>query len=681
MSVEQAGKLKLITRLCVALVSFSFFAAPVALNASETIDEIITGSTNVAPVIHERTGSSPILRKAISLLAGENYADAYQLARGIPNDVERRAVQWATIYHGKGAVDHASVLRFQADAPNWARAGIYKTRMEQALVKASATNSEVIELLGGQMPNILEAQIILARAYVADGQIERAGRIIKSVWVNNFLDLEMEALIHSEFSALLNRDDHWRRAQHLLMHDRSRGVERILSKLSAAQKSLAVARIAVSGKKSNAQTLLDRVDPSMRDQYVFHFANGKLARIKGNLSQAIFHLNKANGNFPDSAEFWYERRLIVRRALANSDFNTAYLAAAGYTDGPEGRVVDANFHAGWFALSYLNDAATARDHFRKQRSLSTLPGSITQSNYWLGRSLKALGDHSGANSAFTIAAQHDKLFYGQLSRAELGIPAVNLRKMPDWREIEPFFEQRELVQAVRILSSNGQNALAEPLVRRLAQLLKDPGELLLAARLAQHINSHDVAIQIAYIADRRGVALDLFAFPRDGIPASFKLAELDRSAVYAVARQESRFDFDAISRSGARGLMQLMPDTAKDTARKAGVSYSRARLTSDPAYNALLGSTYLASQLDRFDSSLVLAAAAYNGGSGNVNKWLKTFGDPRDSRTDPVSWIETIPFAETRKYVQRVMGNYMVYRTRLGDSGVDVHKALRAIPH
>jgi len=681
MGIEKTGNFRLVawSRALVTLLLMLSFTA--SARAADTIDEIITGSVATSPAVPVRPGGSSALKNALSLLGNEKFAEAYNLARGIPNDVERRAVQWAAIYHGRGAIDHQSVLRFQADAPSWASSGLYKTRMEQALVEANTSTQEVITLLGGQMPNTIEAQILLARAYVADGQAERAGRIVKSVWVNNFLELETEAQIHHEFSALLSQEDHWRRAQHLLMHDRARGTERIMMKLSPAQKSLAVARIAVSRKSSNAQTLLNAVDPSMRDHYVFHFANGQLARRQGNNKQAILHLNKATGNFPDSAEFWYERRLIARRALARGATKTAYLAAAGYTDGPEGRVVDANFHAGWIALSYLNDPATARVHFEKQKSLSTLPGSITQSNYWLGRALKALGKQSAANSAFTTAAQFDKLYYGQLARAALGIQAVTIRKMPNWRSVEPFFEQRELVRAVRLLAANGHGDLAEPLVLRLAISLKDPGELLLAARLAQQIGTHDIAIQIADIADKRGVALDLFAFPRDGIPANYKLAEMDKSAVYAITRQESRFDFDAISRSGARGLMQLMPATAKETARKVGLPYSSTRLTSDPAYNALLGSTYLAAQLDRYNGSLILAAAAYNGGAGNVNKWLKAYGDPRSSRTDPTSWVEAIPFAETRKYVQRVMGNYMVYRTRQGDNGVNVMKALRTIPH
>ncbi len=665
-----------------ALLAFTLAFSPLSMSfAQDNVDNTSTGSINTNPSSSQQNMGSSSFKKALSLIKKQDYMNAYIAAKGLNDDTERRTIQWAAIYYGNGAVDYNSVLRFEKDAPNFASSSTYKTRMEQSLVKNNASHNEVISLLGGQMPKILSAQIALARAYVKDGQRARAGRIIKEIWVNKFLTRGDEEQIYKEFSSLLNRDDHFKRAQHLLMFDRAKGVERIMGHLSSAQKSLAIAKIAVSRKQKNAQSLLNNVDPSMRNFPVFHFANAQLARRANRLSTAVAHLDKAKGNFPDSAQFWYERRLIVRKAIRLDQFETAYKAAAGYKDGPEGRLVDANFHAGWVALRYLKKPKTARIHFERQRSMSTLATSITQANFWLARSLKSLGDNNGAREAFSIAAKYDKVFYGQLAREELGLKIVDIRPMPAWRNLEANFENIELVKATRLLSRNKNGVLAEPLIRRLSYYLESSGEMLLAARLAQSIDAHNVAISIADLSQRRGTALDLFAFPKDAIPASYALAKMDKSAIYAIARQESRFDVDAKSRSGALGLMQLMPATAKETAQKIGASHSQARLTNDPAYNALLGSTYLAAQLDRYDGSLILAASAYNAGAGNANKWIKQFGDPRDPKIDPISWIERIPFVETRKYVQKVMGNYMVYRVREGNKNTSLAQSLRAIPH
>jgi soluble lytic murein transglycosylase len=647
--------------------------------ANDPIDALITGSINPAAAPASPEGSAQF-RKGLDAVADGNAAEAYALGESLPNGIERRTLQWAAIYFGAGKVDYNSIARFAADAPNFASPSVFKTRLEQSLVKADASGSEVIRLLAGAMPNTLDAQINLAAAYLDAGKKDRAAQIAHDIWGNNFLTPETEAKVKTKLGSLLTRDAHWARAVHLMMHDRAAGVERLLPSLSSGQKSLAIARIAVSRKASNAKSLLDKVDAAFQSHPVFIFSRAQRARQADLYESAIDWLNKAKGDLPDAEVFWYERRALVRELLANGNARLAYKAADGYQQGPEGRLVEAHFHAGWIGLNFLGDAQSAKTHFTKMLAYSTLPDSVTQGQYWLGKSLQKLGDAAGAKAAFSAAAKYGTVYYGLLARAELGLKGVELRGLPAWKESEAAFESNEVVRAIRLLAANGRQAYAVPLLRNFAAGLKEGGDLVLAARLAQAINAHNVAILIADNADRRGMPLDLFSFPKDGLPSD-KLAEIDHAAVYAVARQESHFQIDAISGVGARGLMQLMPATAKETAKKLGVDYSPSRLTTDPAYNALLGSTYLAAQLKRFEGSLVLAAAAYNAGGGNANKWIAAYGDPRTDNVDPVVWVELIPFQETRKYVQRVLGNYMVYRMRLGDSGLSITDALRRIPN
>ena len=649
-----------------------------AASATDGIDQIITGSVNPGGDTAPANGSAAF-RKALALVTAGDHAAAYEAAKAIPSDLERRTVQWAAIYFGGGDVDYASVLRFSADAPEFANTSVFKTRLEQALTKADPGADTVIEVLGGAMPNTIDAQIALARAYVEAGKTDRATRIAQSIWTENFLDRESEDKVLKALGKLIDRKTHWARAVHLMMHDRASAVERLLEFMTPAQKSLAIARNAVSRNAKNAKKLLDSVDPSMQSHPVFLFSRAQRARQFELWDDAIAWLNKAKGDAPDAAEFWYERRTLIRQLLSKDDARRAYLAAAHYTDGPEGRLVEARFHAGWIALAFLKEPSAAIPQLVQMAALSTLPDSVTQAYYWLGRARLAAGDKAGAKAAYTAAAQHGTIYYGILARAELGLADVELRGMPEWKSSEAAFEQRDLVRAVRLLAENGQETMAKPLLRSFAFSFKAGGELVLAARLAQQIKAHDLAIAIADTADKRGSPLDLFSFPKDGLPSD-KLASVDKAAVFAITRQESHFRADAISSAGARGLMQLMPETAKETAKKVGVEYSRNRLTSDPAYNALLGSTYLANQLKRFEGSLVLAAAAYNAGGGNAAKWVEAFGDPRAENVDPVIWVELIPFQETRTYVKRVLGNYVVYQARLGHDEVGIRQALRKIP-
>ena len=326
-----------------------------------------------------------------------------------------------------------------------------------------------------------------------------------------------------------------------------------------------------------------------------------------------------------------------------------------------------------FVIVKMDDAA---DQAMSQASPCHCLAPINKA--WLGDLLAAL-DKKGAKAAYTAAADYGTIYYGLLARGELGLKPVELRDMPSTAGSEAAFNERPVVQAIGLLMADDQSDMAGALLRNLAQTqLKTGSELVLAARLAQKIDAHHLAITIADIADKRGMPLDLFSFPKDGLPTT-KLADIDTAAIYAIARTESRFQADAVSSSGAKGLMQLMPTTARETAKKLGVAYSASKLTSDPEYNAQLGSSYLADQLQTYNGSLLLAAAAYNAGAGNANKWIAAYGDPRQANVDPVVWVELIPFQETRKYVQRVLGNYLVYRARLGGTAISPTAALRSI--
>ncbi|HTN64057.1 MAG TPA: transglycosylase SLT domain-containing protein [Devosia sp.] len=657
------------------LVSIAPISHP---STNDAIDLTITGAIGGAGQTVPDSRGSQAFRAALAVLADGKASDAYAAARTLSDNTERRAVQWAALYFHPGDVDYASIARFAQDAPSFAAPATFQTRLEQALIKAAPDSAEVIARLGGAVPKTIDAQIMLAQAYLATGQTERATGLARSLWVDNFLTMAQEKTVLDRLGGLLDREAHWARAVHLMMHDRASASERLMPFLTAAQKSLVVARAAVSRNDADAKKLLDAVDPAYQSHPVFIFSRAQRARQFELWDSALAWLAKAKGELPDAAEWWYERRTLTRALLNVGKPELAYRAAAGYTNGPEGRMVEAQFHAGFIALSFLKDAKAAKAHFVEMGKHSTLPDSVSQAKYWLARAELALGDTIGAQAAYAAAADYGTVYYGLLARAALGESGADIRPLPAWQDSATLFEANEVVRAVRLLAANVHGGWAAPLLRYYASGLKNGGELLLAARLAQDIGAHYLAIAIAGDADRQGIALDLFSFPKDGLPADAPL-QADRAAVYAIARQESMFQIDAVSSVGARGLMQLMPGTAEDTARLLGVDYSATRLTSDPAYNALLGSTYLGKQLERFEGSLLLAAAAYNAGPGNANKWIVAYGDPRADNVDPVIWVELIPFQETRKYVQRVLGNYLVYRQRLGGAEMTMTQAMRTI--
>jgi soluble lytic murein transglycosylase len=206
---------------------------------------------------------------------------------------------------------------------------------------------------------------------------------------------------------------------------------------------------------------------------------------------------------------------------------------------------------------------------------------------------------------------------------------------------------------------------AKPFVLRLSELAKTPSDHALTARLAEQMGRLDLEVSIGKRAGYAGVPLMFHGYPV--MPVGTRGIS-ERPLVLAMTRQESAFDVDAVSPAGARGLMQLMPTTAKEVAKQLALPYQPEKLTRDPSYNLTLGRAYLDGLLESFGGSYVLSVAAYNAGPARVRGWIREFGDPRSPDIDVVDWVESIPINETRNYVQRVLENLQVYRVRLGDS-------------
>jgi soluble lytic murein transglycosylase len=182
-------------------------------------------------------------------------------------------------------------------------------------------------------------------------------------------------------------------------------------------------------------------------------------------------------------------------------------------------------------------------------------------------------------------------------------------------------------------------------------------------------------LQIGKTALGRGLALDRYAFPTIGIPQHSPIgSEIDRSVIYSVARTESAFDQRDKSSANAVGLMQVTPEAGRDTAKRFGVTYDWDRMVSDPVYNTQMGAAELSALLREYNGSQIMTFAGYNAGRGRVRDWVKQYGDPRDPNVDAIDWVERIPFAETRNYVQRVMENLQIYHVRFESAAPVISK-------
>jgi soluble lytic murein transglycosylase len=631
--------------------------------------------TNAIPRTDSAQPASAELRAGLDALSNRDAAAAIAARNRLPaTSLDRHILTWAIAVSGQRGVPSWEIANAQRELKGWPGLTALRANSERALARENPPAADVLAAFGTTRPETAEGAIALARALVATGDTARAAEILRSFWGKETLSVDLESKVLAEFGTLLTPADHKMRMEMLLYRDRADQAQRF-GELAKAQ-SLYRAWAAVIRKNKTAATLIKAVDPSWQKDpaYTFlrirHLRNREEYRAAGKLFAAM---PEDPARLVNPGAWWNEQRIVSRGLADLGDYRDAYRVAARHGADDPTDIVEAEFHAGWYALRDLGDPKTAADHFRRILQASDRPLSVSRAWYWLGRAAEK--QKSGeAKEFFAKAANFPGTFYGQLAAARLGRTALNVAYPKPTVEERARFNQREAVQAIARLQAAGHGWRADSLYRALAAELMSPGELALLAADAEKGGNHQLSLQIGKIAFGRGIDVAALAFPIGVIPDSADIGGSGKALAYAIARQESAFNPAAVSPANAQGLLQLMPGTAQGLAKRYGLAYSKERLTTDAAYNATLGAHYLGEQIDDFGGSYVLTFIAYNAGPRRVPQWIARYGDPRDKPIDEVvDWIERIPFSETRGYVQRVMENYQVYKTRLGQQADIVH--------
>jgi soluble lytic murein transglycosylase len=629
-----------------------------------------------------------LLRGAIDLYRKGRVADGDRMRDTFTDPAAKALLEWVAIRAGAGIGFNRTVAFVRAN-PDWPAGPLLRRRAEEALLSERKSPAIVRAYFATAKPASAPGKFALALALRAEGCEADAAEMVRDLWRTESFGRSLEAKVLDAFPDVLTRIDHRYRMERALLKDDWESAGRAAGYAGGGYASLVRARRAVEDKSSGAAAALAAVPPSLRGDASYIFSRAQYFRRADKPEAAAAVLATAPTNpdvLVDGDEWWIERRIVARKLLDLGDAKTAYaVASAPAARSPEKRI-EAEFHAGWIALRFAGDPASAAQHFARMATVAESPISLARAAYWQGRAAEALGQKDEAKRFYERAALQPIAYYGQVARARLGQTSLPLRAPADLEGAErQAFEGRLSIRALRLLGEAGIKELALPLYIDAARDLSDPRELQALGDLATDMKDPRALVAIGKLAVQRGLPLDAHAYPTIGIPTyeTFTaVPQVERAMVYAIARQESQFDPRAQSGVGARGLMQMMPATAQRTARRVSAAFDVDRLTSDPAYCAKLGQAHLGELMEDWRGSYVLAFASYNAGGGNVKKWIDAYGDPRRGDVDVIDWVERIPFTETRNYVQRVMENLQVYRSRLDSRSAllidgDLHRGAR----
>jgi soluble lytic murein transglycosylase len=584
----------------------------------------------------------------------------------ISDPAARKLVLWAIVDIDGEQLSFQQLDQARRDLADWPRPARREQAVEKTLAISGLGPQQVIAWFGSDPPRTAQGAMALAGAYQLAGRAADAQALIRHWWRDQVFEADVQRAMRARFGALLTADDDIKREDTLLYGAQGPAARDMLDFLTPDQRLLAEARMALRDESNRAPELVQEIPAGLASSPGLAVERAHYLEKHGLDEAALALLPEFPTDAPNddaAGRIWATRRLLINSALRAGDYRAAYAAAThhGITNGVD--LSEAEFYAGWIALTKLKDPALADTHFAEVQRAGLAPITQARALYWRGRAAEARGEDDLAQTYYEAAGRYYTTFYGQLGAERAGEKMLVLLHDPVIAPADAArFNSREVVRAARFLGELGETEMFHSFVLSIAENLPTAEECALLVDLTRGYGDQDLAMKVVRMAAQHGHVLPERGYPVRAAPMSPDAPE--PAIVFGITRQESGFDPKVRSGVGARGMMQLMPETAHAVARRIGEPYSP-YLLDEPDYNMRLGASYLGQIIGNFSGSYVMGAAAYNAGPGRPLDWVTYCGDPRSGQVDPVDFIECIPFSETRNYVMRVLEATTIYRARL----------------
>jgi len=612
--------------------------------------------------------NAKILHKALSAAERYDWKEVARLQQQATDPAVRDLIMWQRASEGVPGMGFSEVNDALTRLSDWPKTSNMRARAEEIIELSSLSATERIAWLRASGPRTGEGKVALANALREVGMMDEAMEVIRDAWHSNSMGRTLERQVLARFGGKLTQADHRARVEFLLWTNQRTAASNLKQLLTPDYRKLVDARIALAGRSRNVDSLVKAVPDSLQDNPGLLYDRARWRRAHGNQDGAIPLLTAINGkDIPEAGrtKLWKERSIALRSDLKDGQWSRAYKLASPHGMESGGDFAEAECVSGWIALRLNSDPERALQHFETMTEGVSTPISLARGEYWTGRAEDALGETARAQIAYLDAAAHKSTYYGQLAAEEVGDRQIYFEPgtLPTDAEIAAF-EARPMVKAMRLLGEAGETQLFRTFAYHLDDLLETKADYIQLSQLASEYHVPDIGVRGAKAGLAKGIIATDAAYPVVSYPL-LKEPQVERSLMLALSRQESEMNPGAVSYVGARGLMQFMPATASREAKLSGLPYRQSWLTDDPGYNMTLGGQHLDYLLNRFNGSYIMTAAAYNAGPTRPSQWIADYGDPRTGEVDPIDWVEFIPFSETRNYVQRIIENTQVYRSRI----------------
>jgi soluble lytic murein transglycosylase len=612
-------------------------------------------------------------RKGISAAKARRWSDVGRILGQINDPVAKDVLRWARAANDRNAP--IETLRYvHQSLPDWPRMTTVRAEAERRMFDQGWTSQKVFEWFsGGVEPVSGEGRAALARAFYARGDEANGDKYLRLAWRESRLTRDRQKKIFGLYRSKLTKDDHAARADHLIWsgYRHYASARALLPHMGKHDRALMNARMKINRNASGMNAAIAAIPNSRLADPGLVYERGRWRRRKKSKNYALSTFMSAR-TAPTSdlgkKAMWREKKIMAYWAISEKDYKEAYQLSLhhGFERGTE--FAEAEFLAGWLALTGMNEPERAARHFARLRDGVGSPISLARAHYWMGRASEAAGDGQ-QDQHYRLAAQYPNTYYGMLAGTEVDGPSHRVSLPPEFisEQDKAIFAADNRVRALHLLGEAGEERFFSQLSYHMDDEVESLSQLSLLSELAEDYGFMRPSLRAAKQAGRFQSMLTESGYPLVTAIDALPKQTFEEAFVYAIARQESEFAPNAVSTAKAYGMMQMINSTAKATARKHRIKYDVNKLASDGDYAAKMGALHLNDLLKQWDGSYILAAVSYNAGPHRAKQWIKKYGDPRTGNVDPINWVEKIPFSETRNYVMRVLENMQVYRARLNN--------------
>ena len=524
----------------------------------------------------------------------------------------------------------------------------------------------------------------LGKMKLANYNNNNQDKTIIYIWINNAFNKKDEIYIYSKYSYLFNNNINLERLNNLIWNKQWGSANRQLERVEKKYKLLANAKIKLSRRQYGVDYAIQNIPKEFSNEEGLVYERVKWRRNYGltNKSYALLsnYLTNKNSSLSKPNIWWNEINWHARNLFKNKKYQEAYQLLSKHKQTKISNIANAEWFLGWLSLQFLDKPKQAKKHFLIMKNIVKMPISLSRANYWLGVTEENLMHLEESKSYYSKAGLQNSTYYGLLANIKIGnnskFESIDTEIVNE--NISTNLTKK--LNVLKLLSRAGEQKYSLRFINGLFDNELTKTDILLVLDILKKEKRTDLYLRTCKKAIRINTYFQkcLFPFPFN-IKVNAMNNNVDTSLILAIAKQESEFYVSAKSRSGALGLVQVMPNTAKITAKKIGIKFDKNKLLNDTDYNLLIGSQYLSSLINYYEGSIVLAIAGYNAGPTNVNRWLKLYGDPREKSIDFINWIESIPFTETRNYVQRVIENYIIYQKVIIDMKINNTKNINEL--